>query len=193
MTTNQWEEEWKSIFFEGLKAGEHYQISNHGRIRHYKPKEERWKILKNTNSKKDGTGYEYFTWFKSEKGWRHKISKPIHRLVGEYFINRPSDNHNFIIHIDHNKTNNDFQNLRWATQQEVINHNKNNPRVLQARSKQKGNRRYSKLTETEVIRIKHKLKRGKTALYKIAKEFGITHTQLNRIRAGENWGHIKID
>jgi len=38
-----------------------------------------------------------------------------------------------------------------------------------------------------------KLKRGKTKLYKIAKEFGITHTQLNRIRSGENWGHIKID
>jgi hypothetical protein len=27
----------------------------------------------------------------------------------------------------------------------------------------------------------------------IAKQFGITHTQLNRIRSGENWGYVKID
>jgi hypothetical protein len=27
----------------------------------------------------------------------------------------------------------------------------------------------------------------------IAKQFGITHTQLNRIRSGENWGYVTID
>ena len=45
----------------------------------------------------------------------------------------------------------------------------------------------------EVIRLKKKLKRSNNPLYKIAKEFGITHTQLNRIRKGENWGHIEVD
>jgi hypothetical protein len=51
----------------------------------------------------------------------------------------------------------------------------------------------AKLSETDVIRLKKKLKRSKNKLYKIAKEFGITHTQLNRIRSGENWGHIHVD
>jgi len=37
------------------------------------------------------------------------------------------------------------------------------------------------------------VRRGKNPLYKIAREFGITHTQLNRIRKGENWGHVTID
>jgi hypothetical protein len=27
----------------------------------------------------------------------------------------------------------------------------------------------------------------------IAKQFGITHTQLNRIRSGENWGYVKAE
>jgi LysM repeat protein len=44
-----------------------------------------------------------------------------------------------------------------------------------------------------VIRLKKKLLRSKNPLYKIAREFGITHTQLNRIRKGENWGHVKVD
>ena len=26
----------------------------------------------------------------------------------------------------------------------------------------------------------------------IAKQFGITHTQLNRIRTGEDWGHVEV-
>ena len=27
----------------------------------------------------------------------------------------------------------------------------------------------------------------------IAKQFGITHTQLNRIRSGENWGYVVVE
>ncbi len=34
---------------------------------------------------------------------------------------------------------------------------------------------------------------GHTITQQIAKEFGITHTQLNRIRSGENWGHVKVE
>jgi DNA-binding Xre family transcriptional regulator len=32
------------------------------------------------------------------------------------------------------------------------------------------------------------LRSDKNRLKMIAKQFGITHTQLNRIRSGENWG-----
>ena len=56
----------------------------------------------------------------------------------------------------------------------------------------KGRITNAKLSETDVIRLKKKLRRGKNKLYKLAKEFGITHTQLNRIRSGENWGHVTI-
>ena len=73
------------------------------------------------------------------------------------------------------------------TRPELSEHLAKNP------NQKKGVIRYSKLTETDVIRLKKKIQRGKNPLYKIAKEFGITHTQLNRIRKGENWGHIAID
>ena len=41
--------------------------------------------------------------------------------------------------------------------------------------------------------IKKMLKSDKNRLKMIAKQFGITHTQLNRIRSGENWKNVKID
>ena len=65
--------------------------------------------------------------------------------------------------------------------------------VMEIIIKRKGEVTNAKLTETQVIRLKKKLIRGKNPLYKIAKEFGITHTQLNRIRRGENWGHVKVE
>lgn len=181
-----WNEEWKDIKFEKISELDKYQISNYGRVRIYKNETNNWKILRSANVK----GYRYFT-FKSNISWKYKITKPLHRLVAELFCEKPSPRHNFVIHLNYAKDNNFFKNLKWVTQKELTDHNKLNPNVIS--SHKKGVITNAKLSETEVIRLKMKLKRGKNKLYKIAKEFGITHTQLNRIRSGENWGHIKID
>jgi DNA-binding Xre family transcriptional regulator len=37
------------------------------------------------------------------------------------------------------------------------------------------------------------LDRKKVKLKIIAKQFGISHTQLNRIKNGENWADVKAD
>lgn len=181
-----WNEEWKQITFENINEQEIYQISNYGRVRIYKKELDNWKILKSANVK----GYRYFT-FKSNIDWKHKITKPLHRLVAELFCEKPSTRANFVIHLNYVKDNNFYKNLKWVTQAELTLHNRKNPTVV--KSRRKGLITNSKLTETEVIRLKMKLLRGKNKLYKIAKEFGITHTQLNRIRSGENWGHVKVE
>ncbi len=184
---------WKEVHFLGLKKDERYQISSYGRLRNFDHDENDWRIMKTTNASKDGTGYIYFTWFKSSRGWKHRITKPIHRLVAEAFCDRETLEHKFVIHIDYNKTNNYFENLRWVTQKSLTAHNQENPRVIHARNLRKGRVTNSKLTESDVKRLKMKLSRGKNKLYKLAKEFGITHTQLNRIRSGENWGHVDVE
>lgn len=46
-----------------------------------------------------------------------------------------------------------------------------------------------------MIRLKKRIldPNRKTRLRLIAKEFGISEMQLNRIKRGENWGHIKVE
>ncbi len=193
MDSNQlWNEVWKPVEFEGIKKDEYYEISNFGRVRHFKKELEVWKILKTSNQKKDGSGYMYFR-FKSDRADNKPVTKAVHRLVAQIFVPNPDPSCDYVIHKDFNKSNPVATNLKWVTRSGLVEHNKKNPKVIAGHERTKGVIRRAKLTETEVIRLKKKLKRGKNKLYKIAREFGITHTQLNRIRSGENWGHVRVD
>lgn len=188
-----WGEQWARFEHEYFKPEDHYEVSNYGRVKRKNPKTESWELVRAYNGKKDGTDYDFFCLTRYVNKKKKRVSKPIHRLVAEFFCEQPSPEHKFVIHLNYVKTNNHYKNLAWATQKELTEHNQANPKVLEGREKNKGKTPNAKLTETEVIRIKKRLKRGKRRLYKIAEEFGITHTQLNRIRSGENWGHISVD
>ncbi|MGB0166772.1 MAG: HNH endonuclease [Luteibaculum sp.] len=181
------EELWKDISFPGLKRGARYQISDLGRLRIWNVKSDAWRLLTPI-----GKDYLYYTSFKSEFGWRKRITKPIHRLVAGAFLPLPGEEQKFVIHLDYNKKNNAAKNLKWATQKDLTLHNQNNPKVIAGRIKNRGVVTNSKLTESDVIRLKKKLNRNKNRLNVLAREFGITHTQLNRIRNGENWSHVVV-
>lgn len=185
-----WDEVWKPVYFEGINKEDKYEISNYGRIKKWEKKADDWVVQKPSNV----NGYAYFS-FRTEEAITHRkrVTKSLHRLVAEEFVNQPSKEHNNVIHVDFNKWNNHINNLQWVTRPEMFAHSRKSPRTAAAIERRKGEITNSKLTETEVMRLKKKLKRGKTPLYKIAKEFGITHTQLNRIRRGENWAHVKIE
>lgn len=171
---------WKEIEFQN-KPAKVYEISNFGRLKSYNPETNTTKILKQSDVK----GYRAYSFRFEPKG-----TKLMHRMVADYFLNRENDLQKYVIHLDYNKANNRVDNLRWVTKDTMAQHHKLNPNYQYDRPRRVTN---SKLTETDVIRLKKKLKRGKNPLYKIAKEFGITHTQLNRIRSGENWGHVSVD
>ncbi|MFC2104513.1 NUMOD4 domain-containing protein [Bacteroidota bacterium] len=171
---------WKPLQIDGMHESENYNISNYGRIKSFKVNKIEGLIIQGSTLK----GYKILN-IKLENGKR--TTKYIHKLVAETFIPKDSNLQQYVIHLDFDKTNNHVENLKWVTQDTMFAHQKINPNY------KRGTVNYAKLTETDVIRLKKKLKRGKNKLYKLAKEFGITHTQLNRIRKGENWGHIKID
>ena len=185
-----WDEKWKPVYFKGIDPDEKYEISNYGRIRRFNPKSKDWKIHNPSNV----NGYAYFSFRTDQQGgFRNRITKSLHRLVAESFIGPPKGDCNNVIHKDFDKWNNNVSNLTWVTKKDMFAHSRKSPRTAAAIERRKGEITNAKLTETDVIRLKKKLRRGKNPLYKIAKEFGITHTQLNRIRRGENWAHIKID
>jgi len=172
-------EQWKELSIPDIDCSENYMISDFGRLKRKKG-DNNWMPVTPSKIK----GYAIIN-IKLKTGKR--TTRYIHKLVADCFLIKETPDQKSVIHLDFNKDNNHVRNLKWVNHEHLFTHQAKNPNY------KKGIIRYSKLTETDVIRLKKKLQRGKNPLYKIAKEFGITHTQLNRIRSGENWGHIKID
>lgn len=185
-----WDEKWADIEVDGILKAKQYQVSTYGRVRKYDEKLSEW--LEHRTALVGGYPQAHFSLEKEYRLAHKKKSKSlyIHRLVGEYFCDRESEEHKYVIHIDHKKDNNNASNLQWVTYREWWRHWGKSPAKKGRKTRITPQ---AKLTETDVIRLKKTLKRSKMPLYKIAKKFGISHTQLNRIRSGENWGHIKVD
>ena len=97
-------EKWKYI-------NKEYLISNLGNV----------KSIKSPNGKPSIKQYERILKHKIGKTGYHSVYvgswKFVHRLVAEAYI---TNTHNklFVDHIDHNKSNNNIDNLRWVTMEE---------------------------------------------------------------------------
>ena len=181
-TSNNNSEKWTRIEI-NMENPPNYQVSNFGRLKSFQNGSE-GKLLKGSVIQ----GYRSLN-IRLAKG--KSFNRYIHKLVAEYYVEKPSDEHCFVIHKDFDKHNNSFENLAWVTKEEMIEHNRKNPNVLN-RPRPKKSKNY-KLNESKVKMIKKLLKSDSTRLKMIAKQFGITHTQLNRIRSGENWAHVKLE
>lgn len=178
-------EKWVELVIdvEGVPKPPKYTISNFGRIRSYQ-KPASGGIIK-------GSVIQGYNSLNIRLPQGRSLNKYVHKMVAEAFVEKPSDDHIFVIHLDYDKKNNHFENLKWVTKNEMVQHNRFNPNVL-TKAVGKSTRQY-KLTENKVRQIKRLLQGEKTKLNMIAKKYGITQTQLNRIRSGENWGHVTIE
>ncbi len=172
-------EKWKEIEFNVDLPHAKYEISNYGRVKSFSTRET-GKIINGSNV----NGYQAIM-IRFDK--RITQSYYVHRLVAEAYIPKDSDNQHYVTHLDFVKGNNHVSNLKWVSERELAEHNNKNPRVMKKRITG------YKLTESDVRVIKKMLKNEKTRYSQIARQFGITHTQLNRIRKGHNWGHVTID
>jgi len=186
------EEIFKEIRLEGISK-RRYSISNFGRIISFTDKIEKGQFLGGGRIE----GYKNLKYCYKIDGTIFSKSKLLFRLVAEKFVVRDSLNHKFVIHLDHDKLNDHFTNLKWVTQEGLNAHSKTSPRVIEAKRRAtdlafrtKGH----KLTSTKVMYIKKILSdpNRKTRLKILAKRFGVSEMTLHRIRTGENWGHIEI-
>ncbi len=180
MNLNKYRNEvWKQIDFETDLSHAKYEVSSVGRVKSYAVDKVNGKVMKGSNV----NGY-LSVMIRFDK----KVSQTyyIHRLVAQTFLPKPTADQKFVVHLDYDKQNNHRFNLKWMSDEESRCHNNQNPAILRSRSTG------YKLTESDVRVIKRLLKSNKTRLSIIAKRFNITHTQLNRIRSGENWGKVSI-
>ncbi|GAB3948567.1 hypothetical protein GCM10028805_23290 [Spirosoma harenae] len=190
---NFWNEKWIPIVFEGVENPPHYEVSNYGRLRSFQsvsPARAGNAAGSMPGKTIKGSVIQGYRSLNIRSGGK-TLNRYIHKLVAEHFVQQDQPDQTFVIHLDHDKLNNYFQNLRWVTKDEMIEHNRHNP-SLKNRQLPRQTRNY-KLTESKVKIIKKLLLNDKNRLKMIAKQFGITHTQLNRIRSGENWKHVTIE
>ena len=182
-------EKWKQIEFpKKVKLQKKYLVSNSGKIASYVDSPKKATPLK-------AKRIEDFHCISLRM---HGVKKSlfIHRLVAEAFLKQKSPKHEFVLHLDHNRSNNSSSNLKWATQKEQLEHRKSSPavkRALKARVLISGS--FSKvLNEDKVRRIKTEMfdPKRKRTLKQIANAFKTSEMNIYRIKKGEFWYQIKV-
>ncbi len=170
-----------------------YAVSNRGRLVSFTEKITEGNLLKGSRS----DGYKLFRYQKTINGKRVYTAFFIYKLVAEFFIPKTSEAQKHVLHLDYVRDNDLVSNLKWATYEEKMEHYKKSPHVINSMRKLtehniKADGR--KLTTTSVIRLKKILSRPvqPTRIKILAKQFGISEMQINRIKRGENWSHIKV-
>lgn len=115
-------EEWRDIpGYEGL-----YQVSNLGRVRSLDRTIIRGGIprkINGTNIKQADNRSGYMTVDLHKNGMVRRYY--VHRIVASVFVDNPC-NKSVVDHIDHDRGNNRYDNLRWVTQCENLEHSKPN-------------------------------------------------------------------
>ena len=118
----------------------------------------------------------------------------VHRLVAEYFLEKPTPDQTIVAHLDFEKLNNRAYNLKWMTPAENYEHQKNSPYVIKDKQQRGLHRKVkskaTKLTVTKVMLLKKLLNEGKP-MKQLVRYFKITDTQILRIKKGENWGDVE--
>ncbi len=185
-------EQWKEYPIQ-VPGKVRYAVSNYGRLKSFTENIENGKILKGAPTE----GFLFLRYVRMCNGEKKYYFHALHKMVAELFIPRQNKDQEYVLHLDYDKMNNQLYNLKWATYTEMRAHSLKSPAVKEAFKKfQEDNikRDGRKLTSTQVIRIKLKMKRQgeKFNVRKTAKEFSVSEMQIYRIKRGENWGHIQV-
>lgn len=179
-------ETWKQMQFSGYKTlRKKYAVSNTGKAASYSNNiYEDGKLLTGSLT----SGYRTLNLHvENNNGTIY-----IHREVAKHFCPKKSPKYKYVIHVNHKKQDNQSKNLKWATQEEVSEHQQKSPEKLAYKKLQSSRNSGLKLTTTQVKAIKDTLKNPKRKLtYKqLAEKYKVSEMTLYRIRSGENWAKI---
>jgi hypothetical protein len=178
-------EVWKPLLFPGWKQLRYrYAVSNKGRIASYKKEIPAGKLLEGSIT----TGYRTLNLHRpGNKGTLY-----IHREMAKIFLKKKSPHYNYVIHLNHNKLDNDLKNLSWVIPEQMIVHQQKSPAKI-AYKKIQANRSVGlKLNATQVKKIKEILTDPNRVITikRLAKKYSVSEMTIYRIKSGENWKRI---
>jgi hypothetical protein len=180
-------EVWKPMQFLGSKSLRNkYALSSLGRIASYKED-----VLKDGKLLNGSLTTGYRTLNLHRPGNQGTLY--IHREIAKLFLKRPSAKHKYVIHKNHNKLDNSVKNLKWATLEEMIDHQQNSPAKIAYKKRQANREVGLKLTAVQVKKIKDALnnKNRRLTIKQLAEKYEVSEMTMYRIKSGENWGRIK--
>lgn len=177
---------WKQLKFVGAKTLRNkYAVSSFGRAASYREDIfEDGKILEGSLT----SGYR--TLNLHIEGSNGTIY--LHREAAKLFHKKNSPKQKYVIHLNHNKTDNNIRNLRWASQKEANDHQQKSPYKVAYKQSQSARKKGLKLNSSQVKTIKTILANPKRKLtyQQIADKYNITPMTVYRIKSGENWAAI---
>ena len=176
-------ETWKQLQFKGWKLlRKKYAISSHGRAAsYYEDVNADGKLLAGSLT----SGYKTLNLHIDDNNGTIYF----HREVAKLFIKKNSPRDKFVIHLNHNKTDNNIKNLKWASQKDVSIHQQKSPDKIAYKKVQHSRTRGLKLTLTQVKAIKAVINnpRRKLTYKQIADKYNVSEMTIYRIKSGENW------
>lgn len=181
-------EEWKPLLFKGHKLLRNkYAFSSHGRAASYKEDiHEDGKLLKGSVT----SGYQ--TLNLHVDGGNSTLY--YHREIAKLFLPKKSTRDKFVIHNNHDKTDNHAKNLQWVNQKTVIEHQQKSPAKLAYKEVQKSRLKGLKLNSTQVKAIKKTLENPRRRLThkQLAEKYDVSEMTIYRIKSGENWSRVNL-
>ena len=180
-------EVWKPLQFPGWKhLRKQYALSSHGRIASFtNDVTEDGKLLQGSLT----TGYKTLNLHRpGNNGTLY-----IHREIARLFLKKASPKHRYVIHVNHNKTDNSVKNLKWSTLEEMIEHQQSSPAKVAYKKIQANRATGLKLNASQVRSIKKTLSSKKRTLTirQLAEKYGVSEMTMYRIKSGENWAKVK--
>ncbi len=179
-------ETWKPLRFNGWKLmRNHYAISSHGRAASFKED-----VLKDGKLLAGSLTAGYKTLNLHIEGNNGTLY--LHREVAQLFNKKKSSKEKFVIHVNHDKSDNTAKNLKWVSREEALAHQQNSPGRVAYKKVQQSRTRGLKLNVSQVKSIKTILDnpRRKLTHKQIAEKYHVSPMTIYRIKSGESWARV---
>ncbi len=177
---SHWNERWKKVETRLPTKTNEYYISDHGRAKRIHKVTGDETLVKLTIVRSD------YRIFKIRLEDHSSVTIFMSKRIARNWVEGETEERKFVIQLDGDKANNHYKNLKWVSRKELTQHQYDIGMYDNNYSK------HQKLTYSQVVLLKRKLKEGKIKPKILARNFNITLTQVKRIARGENWKHVNV-